>query len=277
MAELEDRLSRLNAEQRAAYDRIVSSVANREGKVFFLNSPEGTGKTFVYNTVCAKLRGDGNIVICVSSSGISALLLHGGRTAHLTFKIPIDNLHDLSVCSVQKNTQRAELFRATKAIIWDEIGAQHRLAVEAVDRTLHDIRGSNQPFGGITVVLGGEFLQTLPVVPRGSREETIGATVQCSRLWNTVEVLRLTKNMHLDRADPDSQHFASWLLDVGHGRNMAANSSICFPASMRVADEDSLIQSIYPGVDCEPPLPPDYFLNRMILAPRNSDVHMLNQ
>jgi hypothetical protein len=141
-AELEDRLSNLNNEQRAAYDRIVSSVANREGKVFFLNGPGGTGKTFVYNTVCAKLRGDGYIVLCVSSSGSSALLLRGGRTAHSTFKIPINNLHDQSVCSVHKNTQCAELFRATKAIIWDEIGAQHRLAVEAVDRTLRDICGS---------------------------------------------------------------------------------------------------------------------------------------
>lgn len=46
---------------------------------------------------------------------------------------------------------------------------------------------------------------------------------------------------------------------------------------MRVSDEETLIRSIYPGVDSDPTPSPDYFLNRMILAPRNADVHALNQ
>lgn len=275
--ELEDRLSKLNDEQQVAYDRIIASVLDRDSKVFFLNGPGGTGKTYVYNTVCAHLRGDGNIVLCVSSSGISALLLRGGRTAYSMFKIPIEGLHERSVCTIPKNSHRAELMRATKAIIWDEIGAQHRLAVEAVDRTLRDICGSDQPFGGITVILGGDFLQTLPVVPRGSREETVDATIQRSRIWHGVEILQLKENMRLDRADPDSRQFADWLLDIGHGRNMVGNGCIRFPDSTRVPDLDSLISSIYPGIDSTPPPLPSYFLDRMILAPRNSDVRELNQ
>ncbi|KAJ7315486.1 hypothetical protein DFH08DRAFT_628262, partial [Mycena albidolilacea] len=34
----------------------------------------------------------------------------------------------------------------------------------------------------------------------------------------------------------------------------------------------SLIDFIYPGIDSNPPPPPEFFLNRMILAPRNTDV-----
>jgi len=40
---------------------------------------------------------------------------------------------------------------------------------------------------------------------------------------------------------------------------------------------DDLTSSIYPGIDSNPPPPPDYFLNRMILAPRNVDVRDINE
>jgi hypothetical protein len=156
-ADLEARLQQVNAKQHTAYDCIVESVMDNLGKLFFVNGPGGTGKTFLYNTICARLRSLGTIVLCVSSSGILALLISSGRTAHSMFKIPIDGLDDRSICSIAKRSQRAELMRAAKVIIWDEIGAQHRYAVEAVDRTLRDTRGADQPFGGLTVVLGGDF------------------------------------------------------------------------------------------------------------------------
>ncbi|KAJ6488787.1 hypothetical protein C8R45DRAFT_826672, partial [Mycena sanguinolenta] len=38
----------------------------------------------------------------------------------------------------------------------------------------------------------------------------------------------------------------------------------------------ALIDFIYPGISRTPPPPPDYFLNRMILAPRNADVSEIN-
>jgi hypothetical protein len=40
---------------------------------------------------------------------------------------------------------------------------------------------------------------------------------------------------------------------------------------MRTESANSLIESIYPAIDSTPPPPPEYFLNRMILAPRNID------
>lgn len=259
-AVLDDQLDKLNPDQRSAYDRILSSVESAEAKLFFLNGSGGTGKTFVYNTICCKLRSEGRIVLCVSSSGISALLIRGGRTAHSMFKIPIDGLNESSVCSVAKNSQRAELFRATTAIIWDEVGAQHRLAIEAVDRTLRDIRGDDRPFGGLIVVLGGDFLQTLPVVPRGSRQDIVNATIQQSFLWDHVELLHLKKNMRLESSSADAQEFARWLLDIGHGRNMATTESqVRLPDQMRVPNVETLIASVYPG-GCSPLMSKSCFL-----------------
>lgn len=126
----------LNDGQREAYNHIIESVDKNIGQVFMLSGPGGTGKTFVYKVICSKLCGEGSIVLCVASSGIAALLLPGGRTAHSMFKIPVDNLGPDSYCSIPKDCDRAELLRNTTCIIWDEIVPQHRHAIEAFDRTL---------------------------------------------------------------------------------------------------------------------------------------------
>ena len=78
----------------------------------------------------------------------------------------------------------ADLLRQTSLIIVDEITMQHRHAAEAVDRLLQDIKGSNRPFGGVTVVFGGDFQQILPVIVRGSRPQIVGASIQRSPTWN---------------------------------------------------------------------------------------------
>ena len=94
----------MNNKQRDTYERILWLVENGTGGMFMINGHGGTGKTFLYNKViCSKLRGDGVIVLCTASSGIAALLLPGGCTAHSMFKIPIDLLSE-SVCCIVKNS-----------------------------------------------------------------------------------------------------------------------------------------------------------------------------
>jgi hypothetical protein len=273
----ENRLACLNNGQREAYNTIMASINACDGKTFFLNGSGGTGKTFVYNTICAKLRSEGKIILCVSSSGISALLIRGGRTAHSMFKIPIDGLHEQSVCSIPKDSTRADLMRAADAIIWDEVAAQHRYAFEAVDRTLRDIRGDNRRFGGLSAIVGGDFFQTLPIVPKGSREDIVDATIQRSVIWQDIQILHLIENMRLDQADANTRQFAQWLLEVGRGQNLTPDSHVTLDNSMRVYNQDELIKSIYPAVDSDPVPEKEFFLSRMILAPRNADVAALNE
>jgi hypothetical protein len=57
-----------------------------------------------------------------------------------------------------------------------------RHAIEAVDRSLCDTQSVNQPFGGTTIVFGGNFQQTLPIVIKGSCKDIILATLQRSVL-----------------------------------------------------------------------------------------------
>lgn len=116
-------VNKMNVGQKHAFDSIIDSVIHQRKKLFFLNGPAGTGKTFCYNAICHKLRGEGKIVLCVASSGIAALLLQGGQTAHSCFKIPLD-VHEESVCNIKKNTILADLLKETDLIIWDEAPMQ---------------------------------------------------------------------------------------------------------------------------------------------------------
>lgn len=100
-----------NTDQLAAANAIVSAVNENQypyfapgdyhnPTLFFLDGPGGTGKTFVQNTIMAKLRSEGKIVLAVASSGIAATLLDGGQTAHGKFKIPLDST-DASLCDIK--------------------------------------------------------------------------------------------------------------------------------------------------------------------------------
>ncbi|KAI5441846.1 hypothetical protein KIW84_011052 [Lathyrus oleraceus] len=114
----------------------------------------GTGKTFLYRTLMASLRSRGEIVLATASSGIAAILLPGGRTAHSRFKIPID-IQPSSICGIQKQKDLANLIRVAAAIIWDETPMTNKNCLEALDRSLQDICSNNAPFGGKLLIMGG--------------------------------------------------------------------------------------------------------------------------
>ncbi|XP_074371907.1 uncharacterized protein LOC141712757 isoform X3 [Apium graveolens] len=148
-----------NSMQRLIFDEILESVHTNAGGFYFMYGPGGTGKTFLWSTILARLRSEGKIVLAVASSGIASLLIEGGRTAHSRFKIPIDP-NEFTYCKIKQNTYLAELITNTSLVIWDEAPMTHRYVFEAVDRTFRDIRAKVhvdaqvQPFGGLTMLLG---------------------------------------------------------------------------------------------------------------------------
>jgi ATP-dependent DNA helicase PIF1 len=89
-----------------------------------------------------------------------------------------------------------------------------RHVVEALDISLCDILDKEDlPFGGKTVVFGGDFRQTLPVVRKGSRAQIVDASLHRFYLLGLMQHLRLELNMRTQK-DPE---FASFLLRIGGG------------------------------------------------------------
>ncbi|GFV93262.1 ATP-dependent DNA helicase [Trichonephila clavipes] len=85
---LEENDDKMLPDQREIFQKITESVFQETSGIFFLDAPGGTGKTFPLNLILAKVRESGEIALAVASSGITATLLAGGRTAHSTFKLP---------------------------------------------------------------------------------------------------------------------------------------------------------------------------------------------
>jgi hypothetical protein len=147
-------------------------------------------------------------VIAVASCDIAALLLEGGRTTHSGFHIPL-NAIDESACDIKQGTDLAALLNKTSLIIWDEAPMAHRNCFEALDKSMGDIlRSTNEnseklPFGGMTVVLGGDFRQILLVVTKGRREHIVNASIKWSYLWNNCTVYKLKQNMRLSCMSDD--------------------------------------------------------------------------
>ena len=218
-------MSSLNADQRLAFEKIWRSIIHREGKAFFIDGFGGCGKTYLYQVICHAVRAEGIIILCVASTGLACLLLPGGQTAHSMFKIPIDTLSATSICNISKESLRADLLRMAEAVIYDECLMTHRHCFEALDRTFRDLRDCSKPFGGLTMIFGGDFQQILPVVTNGSRADIVNASFRNSYLWNDIIVLKLRINMRLQHSPQDSS-FAEWLIDVGHGRHIDSDGNI---------------------------------------------------
>ena len=133
------------------------------------------------------------------------------------------------------------------------------------------------PFGGITIVFGGDFRQTLPVIPRGVRQQIVASTLCRGKLWKDIEVHYLLQNMRLERS-PESVQHAKWLLDIGAGNNLDERETVQLPEEMCLNDKtiESLIESVYPGIG-HGDKNAEYFLDHTILACRNDEVDEINE
>jgi hypothetical protein len=276
--------AQMNDGQRLAYEAVMSSIDNENPALFFLDGPGGTGKTFLENLLLASVRQHGGVAIAVASSGIAALLLQGGRTAHSMFKVPLKIEKD-SECGIDRQSATARVLAEARLIIWDEAPMQHKFIFEAVDRTMQDCRATLDLFGGCTVVFAGDFRQTLPVIPQAHRSQIVRASLKFSDLWEQTRVLSLTQNMRLlsndlnDQQREIAQQYNNFIMRVGNGRELVDNSPnlVRLPPSMVLesGEVDDLVDFIYPHIG-EMEITVEYLAQRAILAPRNIDVDELN-
>jgi len=87
-------------------------------------------------------------------------------------------------------------------------------ALKAINYLLQDVMQNKLLFGGIPIVLGGDFRQTPPVVQKGNRIKVVEASIKMF-VDKHFKKINLTKNM---RADSNAKQFAEWLLKIGNGK-----------------------------------------------------------
>ncbi|UPX12183.1 uncharacterized protein EKO05_0002747 [Ascochyta rabiei] len=270
-----DTVTGLNMDQRAVFDAVTAAIeADHSTAHFFVQGPAGTGKTFLWRCICAYYRSTGQVVLCVASSGIAAVLLPGGRTAYSRFRIPLD-IHDDSICPVAPGSELGRLLQAATLVIWDEVPMQHRYCFEAVHRMLQDVRSSPALFGGLPVIASGDFAQILPVVRRGQRPAIVNACLQQSTLiWPHMTVLHLRQNMRV-LSGADNTCFAAWCRGLAT-REM--DGLISIPDWMTVYYSlQGFLDHVYPPHLLQQAAADYQVLNgRAILAVRNDAVAVIN-
>lgn len=141
----------------------------KSGRNVFLTGSAGAGKTYVLNQYIQYLKDRKVAVAVTASTGIAATHMKG-TTIHSWAGIGIKETisqRDLYYLNSKKYLKKQ--LEKVKVLIIDEISMLHRNQIELVDQVLQFFKSKNKPFGGVQVVLCGDFFQLPPVGKPGER------------------------------------------------------------------------------------------------------------
>ncbi|KAJ5695879.1 hypothetical protein N7536_006291 [Penicillium majusculum] len=201
----------LSDEQRAVLDAVVD-----RGKSMFFTGSAGTGKSVLMREIIAKLRNkyrkEPDRIAVTASTGLAACNI-GGVTLHSFAGIglgkePVPEL----VKKIKKNQKARNRWLRTKVLVVDEVSMVDGDLFDKLEEIARRIRNNGRPFGGIQLVVTGDFFQ-LPPVPDGSNREAKFAFAAAS--WTTcIQHTILLTNIFRQR-DPE---FADMLNEMRLGK-----------------------------------------------------------
>lgn len=139
----------------------------KTGKNVFLTGSAGAGKTHTLKQYIHYLRARKVPVAITASTGIAATHM-SGITIHSWSGIGIKSeLSEKDLIKLSKRKSLKERIEDTSVLIIDEISMLHAKQLNAVNQVLQHIRNSDKPFGGMQVVLAGDFFQLPPIGEKG--------------------------------------------------------------------------------------------------------------
>ncbi|BFU95293.1 MAG: helicase [Nitrospira sp.] len=136
----------------------------KTGSNVFMTGEPGSGKTHTINQYVAYLRASGIEPAITASTGIAATHI-GGITIHSWSGIGVKTtLSRSDVQAIVGNKAIAKRIRRAKVLIIDEVSMLAAETLSMVDALCREIKEPSEPFGGLQVVLVGDFFQLPPVV-----------------------------------------------------------------------------------------------------------------
>ena len=279
-------------------------------KCYFIDAPGGTGKTYCLNAFIHLCLSMGLNVLVTGSTGVSAILLKGGRTSHSQFKFPLNqNTADFTKGTLKATEALGKALYEADVVIIDEGTQLHKKYWELLHNNCVDLhhrfnpqlhRTFHTPFAGKLIICSGDPRQCIPITKYADRTTIVQSVINRSFLWVHFKELHLTINERVMRnaanAPESIRHtftlFAEQILKLGNGTFPMydkTNSSVDISKIVhtRTTLETSLKDFVfwcYPelqeGTSSEAPhQPKDIFLihEKAILCALNEEVDEVNK
>ncbi|KKR39213.1 MAG: AAA ATPase [Parcubacteria group bacterium GW2011_GWF2_40_10] len=145
----------------------------KAGKNVYLTGAAGSGKTHVLNEYISYLKNRGARAAVTASTGIAATHI-GGVTIHSWSGAGIkDDLNDEDIERLIQKEYLYKKFEKTKVLIIDEVSMLSSRLFDSVERVCRAMKRSEEPFGGMQVVLSGDFFQLPPITKEGGNADFI--------------------------------------------------------------------------------------------------------
>lgn len=153
------------------------------GASVFLTGPPGSGKTYVLNQFIQHAKAAKKRVAITASTGIAATHI-GGTTIHSWSGLGIrDAVQESDKKWLKENDRLIKRYNSVDILIIDEVSMLHGKRLDMVNQVCKWLRESDEPFGGLQVILTGDLFQ-LPPINRG---DTSIDFVHLSAAWQELQ------------------------------------------------------------------------------------------
>lgn len=196
---------------------------------------------------------------------MSAIICGNPLSLTLIIKVPVNENNEFLESTVEPHHQRGELLRRCDLIVWDEAPMANCAVLACVEECCRKVTNNPYVFGGKVVVLLGDFRQTCPVVPRGTRADIVNACISRCCFWSQFHIARLITPIR-NAQDPE---FAAFVDQIGDG----AGPHIDLSFMTHTTELTDVINFVY---DQNILHDPAACLRRCILAPTNAQVDSYN-
>ena len=149
----------LSTEQQIAFEKF------KQGENLFVTGPGGTGKTHLIKLLVKHSQiNNKNISVCALTGCAAVLLQCNARTIHSWSGIrlakgPVQKI----IGNVLNNRQAMKAWKTTQILVVDEVSMMSRKIFDVLNKIGQTVRNNSKPFGGIQVILCGDFFQLGPI------------------------------------------------------------------------------------------------------------------
>lgn len=165
----------------------VKKLVCENGNSVFFTGPAGTGKSVLMRAIIADMKKkhakDPERLAVTASTGLAACNI-GGMTLHSFSGIGLGKEDAPTLIKkIRRNPKAKNRWLRTKVLVVDEVSMVDGDLFDKLSQIGRVIRNNGRPWGGIQLVITGDFFQ-LPPVPDGDKKRDVKFAFEAAT-WNT--------------------------------------------------------------------------------------------